>query len=229
MRDEDFDDILNQAAGTRPELDPALLARLSQSVSTNLQPVRQLPSPWILGSALTLLCAVAAGGGGLLLGPHGVHAMAASQLVLILAVLVILVGLAAWLAVAEVIPGSRLPAAPSRLIFTHCIALGAVFALLFHSYGTARYVIEGIKCLVAGVAIAVPSAAGVLWILRRGAFLDRTAAGISVGTLAGLVGIGMLELHCPNLELPHMVVWHIAVVPLCGIAAGYLMRKMGSF
>jgi hypothetical protein len=45
---------------------------------------------------------------------------------------------------------------------------------------------------------------------------------MAAGTLAGLAGLGMLELHCPNFQLAHVLVWHIAVVLLSG-AAGALM------
>jgi hypothetical protein len=37
----------------------------------------------------------------------------------------------------------------------------------------------------------------------------------------------MLELHCPNFEAAHLLVWHMAVVPLSaalGAFAGWLIR-----
>jgi hypothetical protein len=42
------------------------------------------------------------------------------------------------------------------------------------------------------------------------------------GTLAGLAGVTMLELHCPNFEALHVMLWHTAVVPASG-AAGALL------
>jgi hypothetical protein len=62
--------------------------------------------------------------------------------------------------------------------------------------------------------------AAVVWILRRGFVLDWSKAGIVAGTLAGLTGLGMLELHCPNLKAIHVMVWHVAVVIVSG-AAGF--------
>jgi hypothetical protein len=43
-----------------------------------------------------------------------------------------------------------------------------------------------------------------------------------VGTLAGLAGVTMLELHCINLETLHVMLWHTAVMPVSA-AAGALV------
>jgi len=42
-------------------------------------------------------------------------------------------------------------------------------------------------------------------------------AGLAAGTLSGLTGLTMLELHCPNLKAIHVMVWHVAVVIVSGI------------
>jgi hypothetical protein len=44
------------------------------------------------------------------------------------------------------------------------------------------------------------------------------AAGLVKGTLASLAGVAMLKLHCANIQAPHILVWHTAVVPLGGLA-----------
>jgi hypothetical protein len=93
----------------------------------------------------------------------------------------------------------------------------AVFALLFHDYDAGNFVPEGVKCLLAGLACAIPAAIVIGLVLRRGFVLDWPAAGIAAGTLAGLAGIAMLELHCPILKVPHIMFWHVAVVWVSGI------------
>jgi hypothetical protein len=50
--------------------------------------------------------------------------------------------------------------------------------------------------------------------LRRGFAVNPASAGLVAGTLGGLAGVGMLELHCPNFQAAHILVWHIAVVPV---------------
>lgn len=65
---------------------------------------------------------------------------------------------------------------------------------------------------------AVPAALFVWLVVRRGFVLDSAAAGAAAGAVAGLAGVLMLELHCPLLEAPHAMVWHVAVIPLCALA-----------
>jgi hypothetical protein len=61
-------------------------------------------------------------------------------------------------------------------------------------------------------------------LLRRGFAVNSTAAGLAQGTLAGLAGVTMLELHCPIFEAPHVLVWHIAVLPVCGLVGVLVAR-----
>jgi hypothetical protein len=58
-------------------------------------------------------------------------------------------------------------------------------------------------------------------LLRRGFAVNFVAAELVTGTLAGLAGVTMLELHCANFQAPHVMLWHTAVMPLSG-AAGAL-------
>jgi hypothetical protein len=224
VRDEDIDDILKQAAGSTPEVDPAVLDRVSGNIRSSLNPVRPLPPAWVLAGGLVLICAAVAPAGGMLLGPHGVQKMSGLEIGLIFPVLGALVYVSAVLCVAEAIPGSRRPAAPGVLTVSGCIALAAVFSLLFRDYRTERFVSQGVACLIAGLGLALPAALAVWWFLRRGFAVNSVAAGWARGMLAGLAGVTMLELHCPNFEAPHVIVWHIAVLPVSA-AIGMLAAR----
>jgi hypothetical protein len=48
--------------------------------------------------------------------------------------------------------------------------------------------------------------------------MDWSRSGLGAGVLAGLTGLFMLELHCPNLKAIHVMVWHVAVVVVSGMA-----------
>ncbi len=227
MRDEDIDNILKQSADAAPEVDPAVLDRVSGSIRSSLDPVRPLPRTWILAGGLHLICAAVAVAGGMLLGPHGVQKMSGLEIWLIFPVLEILVWIGAVLCVAEVIPGSRRPVAPWLLAVSGCIVLAGVFGLLFRDYRTERFVPQGVTCLIAGLGFALPASLAVWWFLRRGFAVDSVAAGFAKGLLGGLAGVTMLELHCPNFEAPHVMVWHIAVLPVSaaiGVLAGWTAR-----
>jgi hypothetical protein len=69
---------------------------------------------------------------------------------------------------------------------------------------------------------AIPAALASWLLLRRGFAVNSVAAGLVAGTLAGLAGVTMLELHCANLQAPHVMLWHTAVMPVSA-AAGALL------
>ncbi len=216
MRDPEIDNLLKRAAGAQPQVDPALVDRLAQSIGASAAPVRPLAPAWILSGGLVMLCAVLAVAGAALLGFHGLRKMSALEVAAIFPVLAVLLGMAAAVCAAEMVPGSRRPVAPWALGVAGCLLLAAVFRLLFHDYRTERFVPQGMACLVAGLAQAVPAWAAAWWVLRRGFAVNSLAAGFARGALAGLAGVAMLELHCPNFETLHVIVWHIAVLPVSG-------------
>jgi hypothetical protein len=82
----------------------------------------------------------------------------------------------------------------------------------------------GLACLIAGLVNAIPIGLAGWWLLRRGFSVNPKDAAIAAGTLAGLGGILMLELHCPNFQLAHLLVWHTAVVPVSAALAVLLTK-----
>jgi hypothetical protein len=216
MKERDVDDILKRAADGAPDVDPALLERIANSLGSGLRPVAVLPSSWILTSGLMLICAIVAIAGASILGFSGVRKMTSAEIAIIFSALGVLAWAAASLSVAEMVPGSRKRLSAGLLGGIACIDLAVVFALLFDDYGTEQFVVQGMKCLIAGLAIALPASGGAWMLLRRGFAVNSACAAFAMGTLAGLAGVTMLELHCPNFEVLHLLVWHIAVLPVSG-------------
>jgi hypothetical protein len=216
VKDRDIDDILKRAAEAQRDVDAAVLNRIAGSINATLRPVRPLPSSSTLVTGLISIAATVAVAGAMILGPHGIQKMNALEIGLIFPVLGVLVWVASVLCVAEAIPGSERPMTPATLAVTGCVGLGIVFGLLFHDYGTERFVSQGRACLIAGLVHAVPTYIATWWLLSRGFAVDPIAAGLAKGILAGLAGVVMLELHCANFEAPHVIVWHIAVIPVSG-------------
>jgi hypothetical protein len=120
------------------------------------------------------------------------------------------------------IPGSRRRISPGAFLGFASAALLAVFAFLFRDYRTDHFFSVGIVCLLTGFLHAIPAALLGWLLLRRGFAVSSVSAGLVAGVLGGLAGVGVLELHCPNFEAAHVLVWHTAVVPLSG-AAGALV------
>jgi hypothetical protein len=226
MKDKEIDDVLKRAAGDPPNVDPALLGRIANSIGGSLQPVRPLPSSRVLAAALVAVCVAVASAGASILGLHGIQALSAARIALIFPVLLALICLAAAASVSEMVPGSRRPVAPWMLLASGCLALTAVFGLLFTDYRSESFVSQGVACLKAGLLHAIPTAVIGWWVLHRGFAVNSLAAGVAVGTLSGLAGVSMLELHCQNFEAPHIMVWHTAVLALSG-AAGAVFVLVG--
>lgn len=216
MRDKEIDEIVNKAVPAPQSPRPEVLQRITDSLQPTLRPVRPLPANWMLTGALVLACAAVAFVGALRGGLFGFEKMDLVQRALVFPALAILLWATARTMVAEMIPGSRRSVMPGVLLVLGCVGLAGLFASLFHDPGMDHFVSIGIGCLTAGLEHAIP--AGVLswFVVRRGFALNAVSAGLVAGMLGGLAGIGMLELHCPNFETAHLLVWHLAVVPVSG-------------
>jgi len=218
VKDEEIDDVLKRAAGPPPEVDTALIQRITGSIGANLRPVRPLPPTWLLRMVVAIVCAGAAAIAGVALGIQGLQKMHLAEAATLFAALAVFIWLAAESCVSEMVPGSRHIMTPKRLMAAACVAMIAIFALLFRGYHVEQFVAQGLPCLRAGLALAAPVALACWLVLRRGLAVDRCAAGLAFGILAGLSGFAMLELHCPNFEAAHVMVWHTAVPLLSGLA-----------
>jgi hypothetical protein len=230
MTPADIDKVLLEAAGrsVSKQPDPNAIERVKAALPRSLDPVRPLaPAPLFVSLLIVLFVAVAAAGAAVL-GMYGFPVLSWTERVVISGALLITAGIAAVASAREMRPaGGRRMAGPA-LVLAALILLTA-FAGLFHDYDTSRFIAEGVPCLTAGLLFALPAALAIWLLLRRGFVLDWRAAGIAAGTLAGLSGIGVLEIHCPILKAPHVMFWHLAVVLLSGIAgffAGWAAQKL---
>ncbi|MEO8595759.1 MAG: NrsF family protein [Candidatus Solibacter sp.] len=224
MSEENIDKVLREAAERSRLLDPALLERVKAELRPSMAPVRPLPAAWVLATGLIVICAAVGIVGALFLGPLGVRKMNPTQIAAIFPTLGLLMGLVAAYYAGAMVPGSRIAAPRWTLPAIVCVSLIVLFAMLFHDYRTERFVTAGLVCLKAGLLHALPAALASWWLLRRGFAVDSAAAGLAQGTLAGLAGVLMLEIHCVNFEAPHVMVWHVAVVPLSAAAGAAFFR-----
>ncbi len=231
MSDSEIEATLARFAGAPPQVEPALIERIAASIKPSLRPVRPVGRPVMLIGGLFLICAAVAIAGGSIGGFQGIEALSPLRRGLIFLTLGALIWAAGRELVCQTIPGSRHALAPSVLLSISCALLLALFALLFQDYHTDRFVSAGLICLGTGLLYAVPI--GVLsgWLLRRGFAVSPVSAGLVGGALAGLGGVAMLELHCPNFEALHVLVWHTAVVPVsaaAGALAGWAFSRRGN-
>lgn len=222
MKNDDIDEILAREAPH--EVDSALLGRVTASIGASLQPVRPMAAPWMLASALLLICVAIAVAGAAAFGVHGIPNLSGAEMAAIFPILGVFIWLAALISVGEMAPGGKRWMDPALLLVLVSAGFLAVDAILFRDYGMDSFVAQGIPCLRAGLVVAAPTGVASWLVLRRGFAVNRTAAGLAAGTLAGLAGLTMLEIHCPNFRAIHVMVWHTAVIPISALIGALLAR-----
>jgi hypothetical protein len=208
----------------------AALSRLANGLAADLLPRQPLsPTGFYLTAFLGIYASIVAFG----VFREGTLALSAMNLVQILSILCTLGACALLLAsslVLQMVPGSLHRFRPEFLPTAVVATLSLVVAVLFQFRDETRFWERGWACLRMGVPFAL-LAAGPFWlVLRRGAILSPRAAGAAAGLLAGLGGTSVLEIHCPNLDLSHILVWHVGVSvlgSLCGLGAGVAAEFLG--
>lgn len=217
-----MDEILKQAAQAPQPVSPELLERISASIGPSLPPVRPLPPSWAMESALIVISIAVAVAGAAKAGFFGVLKLNLLERATIFPVLGILIFMAAAAWVHENIPGSKRRIMPGTLLGVTIVGMLVVFGVLFRDYHTEYFVSAGLACLETGLLLAIPTAFLGWLVLRRGYAVNSVTAGLVAGTLAGIAGVSMLELHCPNFQALHILVWHVAVVPVSAVAGALL-------
>ena len=208
------------------------LRRIQTDIAAGLKPVRPLPLSRIFLFAFAIIFLLVAAAGAFLLGMNGWRALTMAQRS---AVFMTLAASAILLAISlgrQIVPGSKYAFSPATLPFAILAGLMIMMAATFRSQQDSAFMASGLRCTKNGLTYAIP-AAFLLWLaLRRGAILFPKLIGAAAGGLAGLIGLSVLEMNCPNLNVFHVLVWHGGVVlisllggALVGAAAEYIDRS----
>ena len=218
--DEKIDRSLELAPSS--ELSPDLHRKISGALTASLQPVKPMPAARVLTGQFASIFLVFAAALIAMMGVTGFRALHAWQAVGIVAVLAVGVSLFSLTLAWQIRPGSlqKIPAKLSWAYFGVGFLTGA--ALLFPWRGAEAFVSRGWPCLLTGSAVAIPG--GVLfWLLtRRGVPLSAGAFGGTLGAIAGLLGLTVLQFHCLYQNAAHLLVWHGGILVL-SITTGLLV------
>ena len=190
---------------------------------SSLRPVEPVPSTRILALQLFLTFLVVAFPVVGILEPAGLRAMGWLQLIAMAAVLagggLILSLSLAW----QMIPGSlhRVPAKAAVAILAAAFFAGA--AMLFPWHTPAGFFRLGLHCLGVGTIMAVPAVALFAMLVWRAAPLGMGTLGATLGALAGLLSVTVLQFTCRLQDAMHLMTWHggvLVVTTLVGAAIG---------
>jgi hypothetical protein len=198
------------------------LRQIERVIAADLRPVRPLAANrhFLAGFAgvFVLVVAVAV----YRLGAYALAVMSPLQAGVILCSLAASAALLADSLVHQMVPGSRYRIPPKLLPVLVIISLAIVTAVLFQFQPEREFWANGWWCLRVGSSIALIASVPFWLLLRRGAILSPRLTGAAAGMLAGLVGTGALQIHCPNLGGWHILFSHLGA-PVLGSVAGLLL------
>jgi hypothetical protein len=207
-------------------MDSSQFERLQKMILDNPRSVRQLLPSWAFLLAFALIFAGLSILGVSFLGAYGWFVLMPGQKVAVIASLAASAALLAFSLVRQMVPGQKPLLRPAALPVSLFVLLCLVVASVFQVQADPYFLRAGGACLKAGVPYAIPAALVFWLILRRGAILSPRIVGATAGMLSGLVSTTVLEVHCPNLNIWHILVWHVGIA-LLGLAAGLLIAIVG--
>jgi hypothetical protein len=185
------------------------------------RPVRPMGPPLYVFATLIAIFVCVVGFGVYRLGAFAITVMSPLQASVIFGTLAACTGLLVSSLVQQMAPGRRHRISPRFLPLGIMVALALVIAVLFHFQPELNFWARDWACLKTGIPLGAIAAVPFWLVLRRGAVLSPAMTGAATGLLAGLVGTGALEIHCPNLHAGHILVSHLGVAVL-GAAVGLI-------
>jgi hypothetical protein len=210
-------DLLDQVGeGSVPS--ESQLKRIKIAIIENLKPVRPLPPSRVLLLACAIIFLSVVAVGAVRLGTHGWAALNIEQRIAVFSSLAASAILLAASMVRQMVPGSRHSFPPAALPVGVLLVLTLVIATTFRSHEEVAFVAGGLRCIKNGLMYSAPAALLFWLLLRRGAILFPKLMGLAAGGLAGLIGLSVLEVNCPNLNIFHILVWHWGVVLISALA-----------
>jgi hypothetical protein len=213
MKDRELDQLLG--AANFPPLTARRVNAIESAVVADLKPVRPLAPAGKYAAAFLCILVGACILGCLLVGQHGWSALSSLQRTLIFVPLAAVAALLVYSVVHQMTPAAKYPRSTAMLASAFFLWLLVIMQMIFRPIAEPAFVEHGFACFRTGMAFALPSGLLFALLLRRGAGLTPLLTGATAGGLAGLTGLTVLEIHCPNLNLYHIVVWHVAVTVVC--------------
>ncbi len=207
------------------------LQQIESALLRDLKPVQPILPGYVFLAFLSALFVATVAIGSLALGVAGWSTLSAAQRTVVFAVSAAGGTLLAVSMARQMFPGSRHAMSPARLLIAVLAVLTIVEVALFRPQHELAFVSDGLMCLRIGVSYAIPAGLVSWLILRRGAMLSPMLTGATAGTFAGLIGVTVLEVYCPNLNLFHILVWHFGVIllsTLAGLIIGVAARQAWS-
>ncbi len=203
------------------EMPNGVSERISAEVKRSLEPVKPLPSTGRLTARFVGIFGFLAAVMVAFFGPGGAQRMSVVQLAGVAVLLLAAAGLLAVFLSWQMVPGSRQRIPLSWLVSAFAAGFSTVVAVLFPWERLPEILRAGWVCTYHGAVIALPVGVVTLGLALRGAPLSYRVLGATVGAVAGLLSLTVLQFTCENQHAGHLLIWHGGVLAL-SLAAGYL-------
>lgn len=211
-----------------PAVDSELSRRIAAEIGSSLVPVKPSPSP--AGFAVRVIAIVVLLTGALLAftGRAGIGVMNRAELAGVGVLLAAGAILFAATLGKQTAPGSRrrIPTWTAMVLFALTAVGGIVWLFPWHAEGAP--VTLSWQCALRELAIAAPAAALFWVVLRKAVVLSPAAMGASVGAVAGLLGVAVLQFACVYQEAHHLLLWHWSVLAITSGAGALIARCAAS-
>jgi hypothetical protein len=223
MTPDDLDKLIK--ARQLPPLPTERLKEIESAVMSDLTPVRPLASKSFYVAALAGIFLAVWIVGCILMGQAGWRAESLWQRIAVFTPLFVTVALLLASLERQMTPGAKYIRPTGISAASAFILLLAMIALIFSPASETEFVRSGLVCFKTGLVFALPAAILFVPLLRRGARLTPALTGAAAGGLAGLAGLAVLEIQCSNLNVFHIVVWHVSVTLVC-VVGGLILSSV---
>lgn len=188
-------------------------------LTARLAPVHPLPrNSALIGIAVASFFAISLVA--TLYGGHrALHVLSTFQMLVYFGAFLLLAILFSIALVEQIAPGARRRIHPGWLMGGGALFLIALAPVLFAQFSLDRFVARGVPCLEFGTIWAVIGTALGFFLIRKGFLTSPLQAALLTGCFAGLAGVTALACVCPQLNAPHILVWHFGTMAT-GTAAG---------
>jgi hypothetical protein len=200
-----------------PPLPAERLKQIESAVVAHLKPVKPIASDSVYLAGFVSVFLAACGVGCYLVGQYGWQALSQGQRMAVFVALAATTGTLVFSIVRQMRPAATYARSSAILSAGFFALLLLIVTVAFQPVQESAFVRHGLACFRTGMTSAIPAAFFFTLLLLRGAPLSPGLIGASAGGVAGLVGLTVLEIHCPNLNVYHIVVWHLSVTLLCAL------------
>ena len=218
-----------ERSGSSGEPTADQLSAIESAVTAKLRPVRPLaPAGVFLFASIVIFVGVVVVGM-IATGTNGWSALSVPpRIAVIAAVAAGAVALAVSMTT-QMTPGNKCVADPAAVLSATVLALLLAIAFAYQPNREAGFIANGLGCMKKGLALSLPPGLLLALLLRRGAARSPKVFGAGVGGLAGLSGLSVLVLTCPNVNLFHILAWHWSQVLICAAAGALFWAAVESY